>query len=212
MAYDLQEQEQLASMKAWWDKYGNFILTVATVVLLGFAAFNGWRWYERREAQQAAVVYDELLKASAEKNAARQKELAGSIIERYGRTVYAPMAALQMARINHDAGDLAAARTQLQWVIDKSGHDEYVLLARVRLAGVLLDDKAYDDALKLLAGDVPPSLVTAFADRRGDVLLAQNKIEEARAAYKEALDKADPQHPLRALIQLKLDALPGVAS
>jgi predicted negative regulator of RcsB-dependent stress response len=211
MAYDLQEQEQLASMKAWWEKYGNFILTATTLVLLAIAAYNGWRWYERREGQQAAVVYEELLKALNGADASKKKELAGTVIERYGRTIYAPMAALQMARVYHDTGDSAAARAQLQWVIGKSGHDEYALIARVRLAGVLLDDKAYDEALKTLSGNVPKAHATAFSDRRGDVLAAQNKVDEARAAYKEALDKADAQHPLRNLIQLKLDALPAAS-
>ncbi len=211
MAYDLQEQEQLATMKAWWEKYGNFILTTATVVLLAIAAFNGWRWYERREAQQAAGVYDQLLQALDRKDATRQKELAGTIIERYAGTVYASMAALQMATVYHDAGDSAAARAQLQWVIDKSGHEEYTMIARVRLAGVLLDDKAYDEALKVLAVDVPRSHLTEFADRRGDVLVAQKKFDEARAAYKEALAAADPQNPLRNLIQLKLDSLPAAS-
>lgn len=211
MAYDLQEQEQLASMKAWWEKYGNFILTLATLVLLVIAAYNGWRWYERREAQQAAGVYEELLKALNGADVNRKKELAGTLIERYGRTVYAPMAALQMARVNYDAGDAAAARAQLQWVIDKSGHDEYALIARVRLAGMLLDEKSYDEALKVLSADVPRAHAAAFADRRGDVLAAQNKLDEARAAYREALDKADAQHPLRNLIQLKLDSLPAAS-
>ncbi len=211
MAYDLEEQEQLASMKAWWDKYGNFILTAATIILLGIAAFNGWRWYERREAQQAAAVYDELQKALAGTDAAKKKELAGTIIERYSGTLYAPMAALQMAKVNHDAGDLAAARAQLQWVVDKSGHEEYALISRVRLAGVLLDEKNYDEALKVLSGAVPKSYVTTFADRRGDVLLAQNKPAEARAAYKEALDNADARNPLRSIIQMKFDALPAAS-
>lgn len=208
MAYDLQEQEQLATFKAWWDKYGNFILTVVTLVLFAFAAYNGWRWYERNQASQAAAVYERLLKALAAGDAARTKELAGTIIEQFGRTVYAPMAALNAARIYHEAGDLRAAKAQLVWVIEKSGRAEFAPIARVRLAGVLLDEKAYDEALKTLAGHVPQAHAVSFADRRGDILAAQNKIEEARAAYREALAKADAQHPLRALIQLKLDALP----
>jgi predicted negative regulator of RcsB-dependent stress response len=211
MAYDLEEQEQLATMKAWWDKYGNFILTTATVVLLGIATFNGWRWYERREAQQAAAVYDELQKSLAGKDANKTKEVAGTIIERYGSTVYAAMTALEMARFYHDAGDLPAAQAQLQWVLDKSGRAEYALIARVRLAGVLLDEKKYDEALKLVSGSVPKSYLTAFADRRGDILLAQGKIAEAGAAYKEALDNADARNPLRSLIQVKLDALPAAS-
>ena len=87
-----------------------------------------------------------------------------------------------------------------------------VATARVRLAGVLLDEKAYDEALKVVSTDVPQSHAVQFADRRGDVLLALNKVDQARAAYKEALDKAAPDHPLRSYIQLKLDALPAPAA
>lgn len=211
MAYDLQEQEQLATFKAWWERYGNFILTAVTLVLLAIAAWNGWRWYERREAAAASGVYEQVMKALAENNGTRVKELTGTLIQNHGRTVFAAMAALHAAKVNHDANDLPAARSQLQWVIDKSGHDEFTLLARVRLAGVLLDEKSFDEALKVLAGDVPAAHQTAFADRRGDVLLAQGKAAEARAAWQQALDKADPQHPLRQLIQLKIDSVPAPA-
>jgi len=212
MAYDLQEQEQLATFKAWWEKYGNLILTVATIVLLAIAAFNGWRWYERRDAMQAAEEYDGLMLAVDAKDVAKIKEAAGGIIERHARTVYAGLAALQAAKVYHDSGDLNGAKAQLQWVIDKSGRPELVATARVRLAGVLLDERAYDQALKVLSDNVPASHAVQFADRRGDVLLAQNKIDQARAAYKEALDKASADNPLRAYIQLKLDALPAPAA
>lgn len=212
MAYDLEEQEQLATIKAWWDRWGNLVLTVATVVLLAIAAFNGWRWYERHEAGNAGALYEEFLGALDGTDVGRKKELAGTLIERYGRTVYAPMAALQIAKVNHEAGDLGAARAQLRWAIDKSGHAELAQIARLRLAGVLLDEKAFDEALKLLTGEVPGPMAAAYADRRGDVLMAMNKADEARAAYQEALEKADAQHPLRAIIQLKLDALPAAAA
>jgi len=212
MVYDLQEQEQLATFKAWWEKYGNLILTAATIVLLAIAAFNGWRWYERREGQQAAEKYDELILALEAKDTTKVKELAGGILQTYNRTVYASLAALQAAKVYHEGGDNNGAKAQLRWVIDKSGRPELAATARVRLAGVLLDEKAYDEALKVLADDVPASHAVQFADRRGDVLLALNKVDEARAAYKEALDKAAADHPLRAYIQLKLDALPAPAA
>jgi predicted negative regulator of RcsB-dependent stress response len=212
MAYDLQEQEQIATFKAWWEKYGNFVLTVATLVLLAIAAFNGWRFYERREAAQAAEEYDKLVLATDAKDAAKVKEVAGTIIERFGRTVYASLAALQAAKIYHESGDLNGAKAQLHWVIDESGRPELAATARVRLAGVLLDEKAYDEALALLDRDAPASHAVQFADRRGDILLAQGKTDQARAAYKEALDKAGPDHPLYTFIQLKLDALPAPAA
>lgn len=212
MAYDLEEQEQLATIKAWWDRWGNLVLTTVTIVLLAIAAFNGWRWYERHEAGNAGVLYDEFLSAVEGGDLGRKKELAGTLIERYGRTVYAPMAALQVAKVNYEAGDRGAAQAQLRWVIEKSGHPELVQIARLRLAGLLLDEKAYDEALKILSGDVPAALAASFADRRGDVLLAMGRADEARAAYQEALDKADAQHPMRPIIQLKFDALPPVAA
>jgi predicted negative regulator of RcsB-dependent stress response len=212
MAYDLEEQEQLATIKAWWERWGNTVLTVVTIVLLAIAAFNGWRWYERHESGNAGAVYEEFLNALNGSDLGRKREIAGTLIERYGRTVYASMAALQMAKVNDEAGDRGAAQAQLRWVIEKSGHPELVPIARLRLAGVLLDERAYDEALKLLGGDVPDSLATQFADRRGDVLLAMGKVDDARAAYREALEKADAQNPLRQLIQLKLDALPPASS
>jgi predicted negative regulator of RcsB-dependent stress response len=212
MAYDLEEQEQLASIKAWWERWGNLVLTAVTLVLLAIAAFNGWRWYERHEAGNAGVLYEEFASALDGTDLARKKELAGTLIERYGRTVYAPMAAFQIAKVNLDAGDKGAAAAQLRWVIDKSGHPELVQIARLRLAGVLLDEKSYDAALTQLSGEVPEALAASFADRRGDVLIAMGKSEEARAAYKEALDKAGAQHPMRSIIQLKLDALPPPAA
>jgi predicted negative regulator of RcsB-dependent stress response len=211
MAYDLEEQEQIAELKAWWQKYGNFILTVITLVLLGFAAFNGWQWYQRNQAAQAAGIYAELERAIGGRDAEKTRTLVAALTDKYGGTAYAPMAAMQAARQLAEAGDLAKAREYLQWVIDNASLTELKLIARVRLAGILLDLKEYDEALKVLNVEAPLH-ATAIADRRGDVLLAQNKVEEARTAYTEALARADAQHPLRQLIQLKLDALPAAGS
>jgi predicted negative regulator of RcsB-dependent stress response len=208
MAYDLQEQEQIANLKAWWNKYGNFIFTVATIALLAVAAWNGWNWYQRKQAVAAAALYEDILKSVAAKDGPRVIASANTILDSYGRTIYAPLAALAAAKAAHDANDSATAKKHLRWVIEQSHHAEFAGIARVRLAGVLLDEKAYDEALQVLSAEVVPSQRVAVADRRGDVLFAQGKIEEARKAYQQALELADPSHPLRGLVQLKLDALP----
>lgn len=212
MAYDLQEQEQLDELKAWWAKYGNLILTAVTIVLLGFAAFNGWRWYQRSQANDAAGVYAELDRAMEAKETDRVKALSATLTDKYGGTAYASMAALQTARWYADAGQLEAARDQLRWVVDHSKQPEVNAIARIRLAGVLLDEKNYDEALKVLDGGPSGVDSTSVLDRRGDILFAQNKVDEARTAYRDALSKADAQHPLRQIIQLKLDALPAAAT
>jgi predicted negative regulator of RcsB-dependent stress response len=119
------------------------------------------------------------------------------------------MGALLAAKSAFDANDMKSAKAYLQWVVDHSSGEEYQAIARLRLAGLLLDEKAYDDGLKLLSAPFPEQFAGLVADRRGDLLFAQNKIEEARAAYQLALEKIEAKGPARQLIQLKLDAIGG---
>ncbi len=210
MSYDLQEQEQLESFKAWWKAHGNWVSGAASVVLAAVLAYQGWSWYALRQSAAASAMYEEFERATQAKDAVKARDLAGSLMEQHGSTVYAALVALRAAKSNLDASDRKAAKAQLTWVIEHASQKELALLARVRLAGLLLDEKAYDEALQVLKVDVPDAFATVFADRRGDVYAAMGKPAEARAAYAEALSKAGPQEPLRALIQLKLDALPAV--
>ncbi|MGE5650493.1 MAG: tetratricopeptide repeat protein [Bacillota bacterium] len=210
MAYDLEEQEQLASLKAWWNQYGNLVTWLLIIALAAYAGWTGWNYYQRTQAAQAGQLYEELQKAAASKDNAKVQRAAADMTGKFGRTAYAQMGALAAARSAFDANDLKAAKAQLQWVVEH-GSDEYQAIAKIRLAGILLDEKAFDEALKLLSGNFPDAFAGAVADRKGDILAAQNKIEDARTAYKLALDKTDQKNPERQLIQLKLDALGGAA-
>lgn len=210
MAYDLEEQEQLASLKAWWSQYGNLLTWLLIIALAGYAAWSGWNFYQRNQAAQAGQLYEELQNAISAKDNVKVQRAAGDITSKFPGAAYAQMAALAAAKSAFDANDLKTTKAQLQWVIDK-GSEEYKAIAKIRLAGVLLDEKAYDDGLKLLSGDFPAAFAGEVADRKGDILLAQNKTQEARDAYKLALEKTDEKNPGRQLIQLKLDALGGAA-
>lgn len=210
MAYDLEEQEQIESLKAFWKKYGNTLMSVLTVVLLAFAGWRGWGWYQARQAAEASLAWESLRKAAAAKDVAAVRDSAGSIFERYASTAYAQMAALVAARAYADAGDLKAARVPLQWAIEHARDEEFQHVARVRLAGIMIDDKAFDQAQALLSAKAPDRYQALYDDRRGDLLVAQDKASDARAAYRQALERLAPSSPLRGLVQLKLDALgPG---
>jgi predicted negative regulator of RcsB-dependent stress response len=209
MAYDLEEQEQIASIKAWWNQYGNLLTWLLIAVLAGYAAWSGWNIYQSKQSTQASQLYDELTKAMVAKDNAKVQRAAGDMEDKFGRTTYAHMAALMAARSAFDATDLKTAKAQLEWVINKGNDDEYKALAKIRLAGILLDEKSYDEGLKLLAEDYPASFASLVADRKGDILVAQNKLAEARTAYQTALEKMDANNPGRQLIQLKLDAIGG---
>lgn len=209
MAYDLEEQEQLATLKAWWNRFGNLVMWGLILALAAYAGWSGWNYYQRNQATQAAQLYDELQKAVTAKDSAKVQRAATDLTGKFGRTAYAQMSALAAAKSAFDANDLKTAKTQLQWVIDHGRDAEYKAIAKIRLAGILLDEKSFDEGLKLLAGDFPAQFASAVADRKGDILAAQNKIDEARTAYQLALEKTDQNNPGRQLIQLKLDAIGG---
>ena len=208
MAYDLEEQEQIASLKAWWDKYGNLTSWVLIAGLAAYSGFTGWNYYQRSQAAQASALYDEVQNAADAKDNAKVLRAAGDMESKFGSTAYASMSALVAAKTSFDANDIKSAKAQLQWAIEHGG-DEFKAVAKVRLAGLLLDEKAYDEALKVLSGDVAPQFAGAVADRKGDVLVAQNKLAEARAAYQAALEATDKKNPGRQLIQLKFEAIGG---
>ena len=208
MAYDLEEQEQIANFKAFWERFGNLISWALIIALGSYAAYNFWNSHQRSQAAEASGLYDGLTEAIQAKDAAKVQRITGDIESRFGSTAYAPMAALAAARAAFDANDLKTAKAQLQWAVDH-GDDEYKAIAKLRLSGVLLDEKAFDQALAQLNGDFPAQFAGDVQDRKGDILVAQNKLAEARAAYQAALDKMEKNHPGRQVVQVKLDAIGG---
>jgi len=208
MAYDLEEQEQIANFKAFWDRFGNLISWVLIIALGSYAAYNFWNTHQRNQTAEASGLYDGLTEAIQAKDAAKVQRITGDIESKFGSTAYAPMAALAAARAAFDANDLKTAKAQLQWAVDH-GDDEYKAIAKLRLSGVLLDEKAFDQALAQLNGDFPAQFAGEVQDRKGDILVAQNKLAEARAAYQAALDKMEKNNPGRQVVQVKLDAIGG---
>lgn len=212
MAYDHEEQEQLATLKAWWHNYGNLVTWFVTAVLVAFAAWSGWKYYQRDQTAKGAMLYEEIVKAAEAKDQTKLARAAEDIKDKFSGTPYAQMGLLTAAKAAFEAKDLKSAKSHLQWIVDHGRTEEFKALARIRLAGVLLDEKAYDEGLKLLTGEFPEQFAALVADRRGDLLFAQNKLDEARKEFKTALEKTEIKNPARQLIQLKLDALGGSAA
>jgi len=214
MAYDLEEQEQLATLKGWWKDNGTSVLVVLAAVAIALAGWLGWRNWQAGQAQQAAALYDSLQKALQSNDAKSVRDAGGSLVEGFPRTLYASMGALASARFHIERGDPKSARAQLQWVVERSSSEELRDLARLRLAGVLLDEKAHDEALALMDAKQEakhaPAMAAQYAALKGDILVAKGKPAEAKAAYRLALEKSDERSgAFRASVQLRLDALGG---
>jgi len=204
------EQESIESFKAWWAQWGNVTTWIVLIVLLALAAWNGWNFWQRRQAAEAAVLYDQVQQASAGGDKAMLTRVASDMEKRFGGTAYAQMTALTVAKALYMAGDTAGAKAQLQWAADHAKDEEFREIAKIRLASVLLDEKAYDQGLALIPQPDSGPFKGIVADGRGDLLAAAGKRDDARTAYKLALDSL-PQSDAseRQLIQFKLDALGG---
>jgi len=209
--YDLDEQERLDELKAWWKRWGNLLMLGLAVVI---AAAAGWRYWQNHVATQsleAATVYEKLTQSLAANDTKAARDAGAMLIEQYKGTAYAPRAALLLAKLNVGAKDLKSAQTQLEWAAAHSKEPAVKDLARLRLAAVQLDQQQYDAALKTLSATHSDAFAFRFHDLKGDVLLAQGKPAEARAAYQAAFGKMAEDNPYRNIVELKLDALGGEA-
>ena len=209
--YDLDEQERLDELKAWWKRWGNMVMIGLAVVI---AAAAGWRYWQSSVATQsleAATVYEQLTRSLAANDAKAARDAGAMLIDQYKGTAYAPRAALLLAKLNVVSKDMKSAQAQLEWAVANSKEPAVKDLARLRLAGLQLDQKQYDAAMKTLSSTHSDAFAFRFHDLKGDVLLAQGKPAEARAAYQAAFGKMQEDNPYRNIVELKLDALGGEA-
>jgi predicted negative regulator of RcsB-dependent stress response len=208
---DLEEQEQLDELKAFWKKYGNPITWLLVVALGSYAAWNGWNWYQRDQAVKAGAMYDQLDKAVQAGDVDQAGRVFADLKGRYPGTAFTEQAGLLTAKLQFEKGKADDALATLAWVEANATEAEYQTVARLRAAGVLLDQKKYDEALKRLDAIVLKDGAAEFgalvADRRGDVLLAQGKPDDAKAAYTKAWQAMDAKVDYRRLIEAKLTSL-----
>ncbi|MFA6921942.1 MAG: tetratricopeptide repeat protein [Gallionella sp.] len=203
---DLQEQEQLDTLKAWWKDNGTWVLGSVLVVVVAMGGWRGWQYYQNKQTAEAATLYQQFVDQLASNDPKRVNDAAAAVMDKYAATPYAPRAALIAAQVNESVKEPAHAKTQLQWVLEHGKEDGLKSVAGLRMASLLLDEKDYAGALKLLEAKHAASFDALFADLKGDVLNAQGKPVEARAAYQAAFDKLDAKSTYRNLVQMKLDA------
>lgn len=206
MAYDLEEQEQLDEFKAWWKRNGSMVTNLVLAVLVGYAAYQGWHYYQNKQAVTASAQYQELMVSDAKDLKSIQAKSA-VLMDKFSGTPYAGRAALFAARANYQANEVKSAKAQLDWAIKNAKETSAVAIASLQLANILAEEKDFDAALKLLDAKHDAGFDGLFADLKGDILVSQGKTAEAKAAYQHALTKLDAEGKYRTLTQQKLDAL-----
>ena len=204
---DLQEQEQLDALKAFWKTYGNLITWVLILVLGAYAAWNGWQYWQRDQGIKAGAMFDELERAAIAGDADKAGRVFADLKERFPRTAMAQQGALLAAKTQFEKGQADAAKASLAWAAENAVEDEIRTIARLRLAALQADAKQYDEALKSLDSAKAPAFEGLVADRRGDILMLQGKKDEARVAYQTAYKGLGEKTEYRRLVEAKLVAL-----
>src|SRR5688572_6966929 len=204
--YDFEEQERLAELKGWWEDNRWYVLGGIVAAVVAFGGWKAWQSWQARQAADAAAMFRPVAQAKADPKKA--SDAAAAVIAQHPRSYYASESALVLAKTAFEAGNHAEARKHLEWVASK-GVEAHRGIARVRLAAVLMDEKKFDEALKALDAVDDPSYAALVADLKGDIMLVQGRSDEARAAYKTAVEKAGDRNPLKQIAQTKLEALGG---
>ncbi len=207
-SYDFEEQERIAELKAWWEDNRWYVMGAIVAAIVVFGGYRGWVWWSAHRAEDAAAMFKPVAEAMKGDDPKKLAQAADPLIDEHAGSYFASEAALAVAKAAFDKGDLQEAQKRLRWVMDH-GAQAHRGIARLRLAAVLLDEKKYDDALKVLDGNRDEAFAAPVADLRGDIMLAQGRLDEARAAYKLAMDEASPGNPVRSVAGTKLNALGG---
>ncbi len=209
MAFDLEEQEQLDEAKVWWKQHGNKVIWGVTLFLLAVGGWRAWETWTRNQAAEASMLFDRVVQAAGMKDAKQAKDTAAQIMENHARSAYAAPAAWIAGQLNYEAGDLKSATAQYEFALAHAKDEGTEQLARLRLASLKFEEKDTAGAMSLLNQTYSPAFAGLAAQLKGDVLASEGKAAEAKAAYKEALEKLDDKSPLRPLVEMRQDALGG---
>ena len=204
------EEEQVEALKKWWEENGRSTM-VAIIVALGLGfGWQGWQKYQQDELEGASNSYQAMLQKLSTDDNQGAATLAADIKQEYSRSTYAQFAALHLARIAINAGDLATAEAELRWVLGRADKgSDTMQLAQLRLARVLASAGDTSQALTILDSADPGSYAAAYQVARGDIMLLEGREAEAREAYSSAMMLASRgQGQLNmAMLQPKLQSL-----
>lgn len=204
---DLEEQEQLDELKHFWKQYGHVITWILIAVMGGYAAWNGYQYWQKQQSAKAAALFDEVERASASGDPAKLERAWGEMKDRFPSTTYAAQSALLAGKTLQQNEKLDAASAALKWAAENASDEASAQLARLRLANLQIQQKSYEEASKTLSKPFSPAFAGLAADIQGDLLMAQNKSQEAVKAYTDAWSKLETNNEYRRLVQAKLNAL-----
>lgn len=204
---DVTEQEQLDAFKQWWEKNGKIVIVLAIAVLVAFLGGKTWRDYNAGQSENASVQFEMMLAAMEQGDSSSAIDIGGRLIGQFASTPYSSLASLALAKLHVEKGDAETARTHLQWAMDSAKQDEVKMVARLRLARLLVSENLLDEAMNLLSTVEAGPFTAPFEEVKGDIYLAKGDKEQARSAYNKALNMSATATVDSNNLRMKLDDL-----
>jgi predicted negative regulator of RcsB-dependent stress response len=206
MALDLEDQEQLDEFKVWWNKYGKLTINVVLALLVAYAAWQGYQYYQHKKAVEASDIYQNMVQLDPS-NIDLIKSDGAKLMNDYADSPYAGRAAILLAKNNFKANDIESTKSQLNWAVSNAKETPVKAVASLQLATILLDEKDYSGAEKLLTTEIDPGYIGLKDNLLGDIYMAQGKAEQAKKAFQSAVENLEPDSRLSLFAQQKLDSL-----
>jgi len=192
----LTDDDRVMIIRKWWNENGT---TLIVTIVVAIAAVVGWRWYHeytKTRDEAASATYTRYLEAR--QRDAKPEEVAAllaTIDKDYRSSAYRVFTLFYRAYDAMVADDTAKASEYLQTAINDASDEHLRDIARLRLARLQYQSGDADGALATIRTVKGKGFLSYAGELKGDILLGQNKRDEAREAYQAAKAAAEPNEP-----------------
>lgn len=211
MSVYMTEEEQLEAIKKWWNRHSNVITIVMSIVLILVCGWKYWTWHENQIDTQASATYERLMFAVSNQDSKAAQSFANDLTRDYGKTIYAEVALLGLAKISATEENYDAALVNLLKVANGSKIAALRQVARLRMGRIYKTQKAYDKALDVLATVDDAAYIALVNELKGDVFAAKGQYQEAMTAYKEAMTEVRSKGMGNPFLEMKTNDLAAIS-
>ncbi|TIS75491.1 MAG: tetratricopeptide repeat protein [Mesorhizobium sp.] len=161
---EVNEEMRRDQAHALWDRFGAALLAFAILVVVGTAAFVGYRYWDETRANRSGDAFSQALKLA---NEGKSDEALAALaeLEKDGYGAYPLLARMRAATVKADKGDAAAAVKDFDEVAADTDIPSGLRdMARLRAALLLVDHGSFADVssrVEALTADTNPLRHTA---------------------------------------------------